>query len=304
MSFSYGSIVQDALKARWSLDEVLPNVRELDFSRPFLPESLVHASELDFLDARARLGVNHIRANAYLQTFALVERFILPFAVAQAGRSVHGSSERLLALMQFGEEEAKHIVLFEKFAEAFEFGFGTRCGFVGPSNEIAASVLAEDPLAVALTVLHIEWMTQDHYLRSVRDDEEVDPHFKKLLRSHWAEEAQHARIDTLLIAEMVQASTGAGRDRAIRTYLGIWERVASLFAEQVELDLESLARAGIEVGEEHRAAYRAGQARSYRETFICAGARHERFLEVIDRHFSSARADVEQQAQAWGAVSS
>lgn len=299
MSYSYGSIVQDALKARWSLDEVLPNVRELDFSRPFLPESLVHASELGFLDEPARLSVNHIRANAYLQTFALVERFILPFAVAQAGRSVHGSSERLLALMQFGEEEAKHIVLFEKFAEAFEFGFGTRCGFVGPSHDIAASVLAEDPLAVALTVLHIEWMTQDHYLRSVRDDQGIDPHFKKLLRCHWAEEAQHARIDTLLIGEMAERSTQAGRDAAIRTYLAIWERVASIFAEQVVLDIESLARSGIEIGAGDRDAYQSGQARSYRETFICAGTRHPRFLEVIDRHFPAARPQLERHAQAW-----
>ena len=299
MSFSYGSIVQDALKARWSLDEVLPNVRELDFSRPFLPESLVHTTELGFLDDGARLIVNHIRANAYLQTFALVERFILPFAVAQAGRSVHGSSERLLALMQFGEEEAKHIVLFEKFAEAFEFGFGTRCGFVGPSHEIAASVLAEDPLAVALTVLHIEWMTQDHYLHSVRDDQGIDPHFKKLLRCHWAEEAQHARIDTLLIEEMAARSTQAGRDRAIRTYVAIWDRVASMFSQQVELDLESLARAGVEIDPGNVAAYRSGQARSYRETFICAGTRHARFLEVIGRHFPSARGQLERQAESW-----
>ena len=61
--------------------------------------------------------------------------------------------------------------------------------------DVAGMVLAEHPLAVALAVLHIEWMTQEHYLRSVRGSVEMDPKFKDMLRFHWVEEAQHARIE-------------------------------------------------------------------------------------------------------------
>ena len=39
-------------------------------------------------------------------------------------------------------------------------------------------------------------MTQLHYLDSVKDDGDLDPLFKSLLRHHWMEEAQHAKLDT------------------------------------------------------------------------------------------------------------
>jgi len=54
-------------------------------------------------------------------------------------------------------------------------------------------VLSHDPLGVALVILHIEWMSQRHYVESVRSDERLDPLFKSLLKHHWLEEAQHAR---------------------------------------------------------------------------------------------------------------
>ena len=40
------------------------------------------------------------------------------------------------------------------------------------------AVLSHSPLGVALVILGIEWMTQKHYLESVRDDEDLDPQFK------------------------------------------------------------------------------------------------------------------------------
>ena len=97
--------------------------------------------------------------------------FAWPGAAADALRS---SAERLLAIMQFGEEEAKHIALFERFAEAFEFGFGSACEVIGPAADICDQVLAEDPLAVGLLTLHIEWMTQEHYTAGVRGREEIE----------------------------------------------------------------------------------------------------------------------------------
>lgn len=46
--------------------------------------------------------------------------------------------------------------------------------------------------------LHLEWMIQLHYVDSVRADEALDPQFCSLLRHHWMEEAQHAKLDTLI----------------------------------------------------------------------------------------------------------
>lgn len=88
------------------------------------------------------------------------------------------------------------------YTRAFQAGFVTNRETIGPPEKIGKAVLAHSPLGVALVILGIEWMTQQHYLESVRDDEDLDPQFKSLLRYHWMEEAQHTKLDTL----MVQAS--------------------------------------------------------------------------------------------------
>ncbi len=49
-------------------------------------------------------------------------------------------------------------------------------------------------------------MTQRHYLESVSDDQALDPQFKSLLRHHWMEEAQHAKLDTLMVEALAEAA--------------------------------------------------------------------------------------------------
>ena len=50
----------------------------------------------------------------------------------------------------------------------------------------------------------IEWMTQSHYVDSVRGDAELEPLFANLLRCHWIEEAQHAKLDTLMVEALAE----------------------------------------------------------------------------------------------------
>ena len=66
------------------------------------------------------------------------------------------------------------------------------------------------------TILHIEWMTQRHYMDSVKDDQSLDPQFKSLLKHHWMEEAQHAKLDTLMVEALAEGRSareieGGGR---------------------------------------------------------------------------------------------
>lgn len=298
-SYSFASIISDAQRARWSLDEVGACVHDMDFTRPFLPERLVQAGPLDFLDEQARLTLNHVRAHSYLRMFALVERFILPFAMLHAAKAMSSSSERLLALMQFGEEEAKHIALFERFSEAFEFGFGSHCSFVGPAEDVADQVLAEDPLSVGLLVLHIEWMTQEHYTASVRGRTEIDPPFASLLRHHWMEEAQHARIDMLLLEEMIEGYGEHQRERALRGYLSLLERMDGLLATQVELDMDARRHVIGELRGPDRDRLRADQHASYRDVFLRAGIDHPRVRAFIDKRFGGQRDRIEAEAARW-----
>jgi hypothetical protein len=301
VSYSFASIISDAQRARWSLDEVAVAVHEMDFARPFLPERLVHVTALECLDDRGRLALNHIRAHSYLRLFALVERFILPFAMFHAAKAMRSSAERLLALMQFGEEEAKHIALFERFSEAFEFGFGAHCEVIGPADAVADEVLSAEPLALGLLILHIEWMTQEHYTRAVRGHVEIDPNFESLLRHHWMEEAQHARIDTLLLEDMLEGASERERERGLRGYLGLLERIDGLLAAQVELDREALEFATGELEAAARKRFTATQHSSYREVFLRSGTDHPRVREFVRRHFGGAAEDVGAASQSWRA---
>ena len=61
----------------------------------------------------------------------------------------------------------------------------------------------------------IEWMTQAHYLGSVRDDGDIDPLFKSLLKHHWIEESQHAKLDTLIVDALAEGADEAEIDKAI-----------------------------------------------------------------------------------------
>jgi hypothetical protein len=298
-SYSFASIISDSQRARWSLDEVAADVHALDFRRPFLPDRLVHVEQLEYLDPVAKLTLNHIRAHGYLRLFALVERFILPFAMLHAAKAMRASAERLLALMQFGEEEAKHIALFERFSEAFEFGFGSHCGFVGPSEAVADQVLAEDPLAVGLLVLHIEWMTQDHYTASVRGREDIDPRFASLLRHHWQEEAQHARIDTLLLDDMTETYAPHQREQALCAYFDLLESIDALLGAQVELDLEALAQVTGPLPGLTRDRLRENQRASHREVFLRSGIEHPRVQEFIHRRFVGHQAELEASSARW-----
>jgi hypothetical protein len=151
---------------------------------------------------------------------------------------------RTRALLQFAGEEAKHIHLFKRFHAAFVRGFPVECQMIGPSQAIGAEVLRHDPLGVALLILMIEWMTQQHYLGSVRDDGDLDPLFKSLLKHHWMEEAQHAKLDTLIVHSLAEGRSeeqiakaidhffeiGAFLDEGLKTQAGFKLRVGPISA--------------------------------------------------------------------------
>jgi hypothetical protein len=93
-------------------------------------------------------------------------------------------------------------------------------------------------MAVALTILHIEWMVQRHYVDSVRDDQDLDPQFKSLLKHHWMEEVQHAKLDTLMVEAMAETYTESQIDAAVGEYLEIGGFLDGGLKQQVQFDLD------------------------------------------------------------------
>jgi hypothetical protein len=165
---------------------------------------------------------------------------------------------------------------------AFRAGFGTDCGLIGPASDVAREVLAHHPLAVALAVLQIEWMTQAHYLESVRDDGGLDPQFKSLLRHHWMEEAQHARIDTLIVEALAAACTPEELDRAVEEYLEIGGFIDGGLEQQLALDLDAFERAtGRVLGAVEREHAERVQRQANRFTYLGSGMTHPKFRATL-----------------------
>ena len=196
--YSYEEVLSAAERFAWRVEDLIGGERRLDFSKPFLPDSLARTEAMAWLTPEQRRVANQIRGAGYLHMFGLVEEFILPFVLDHVRPQLNHDDCRVRSFLSFAAEEAKHIQLFRRFREEFDGGFGTACDMIGPPDAIGRKVLSYHPLAVSLLILHIEWMTQRHFLDSVQDDETLDPQFKSLLRHHWMEEVRHAKLDTLM----------------------------------------------------------------------------------------------------------
>jgi hypothetical protein len=151
---------------------------------------------------------------------------------------------------------------------------------IGPSEAIGAEVLSHDPLAVALVILMIEWMTQQHYLGSIRDDGDLDPLFKSLMKHHWMEEAQHAKLDTLIVDALAEGRSEAEIDKAIDEFFEIGAFLDAGLKQQAEFNLDALEKAiGRKV--ENRAEILEQQHQAARWTYVGSGMVHERFKATL-----------------------
>ena len=292
--YSYQSTLASSQAIPWRIEDIIGGEKRLDFSKPFMPETFARVKPLTFLNDEEKRTLNQIRGNAYLSIFGLVEEFILPFVLDHARPQLQGDDYRVRALLLFASEEAKHIQLFKRFRRDFEDGFGTECPVIGPPEVIAKAILAHDVLGVALTTLHIEWMVQRHYVDSIKDDQELDPQFKSLLKHHWMEEVQHAKLDTLMVESLAAGRNEEQRMRAVEEYIEIGGFIDSGLVQQVEFDLDSLQRAtGRELAESEKQEFRKVQLQANRWTYLGTGMTHEKVLETLASLTPKARQRIE-----------
>jgi len=292
--YSYQGALSASEVIHWRVEDIIGGDKRLDFTKPFMPESLARVEELSFLDTDEKRILNQIRGNAYLSIFGLVEEFILPFVLDQTRPHLSGDDYRVRALLQFAGEEAKHIQLFKRFRQEFEEGFGVFCPVVGPPEAVANAILAHDPLGVAFTTLHIEWMVQRHYLESIKDDQNLDPQFKSLLKHHWIEEVQHAKLDTLMIEALAAGRNEQQIMEGVEEYLDIGGFLDGAMKQQVEFDLYSFERAsGRELNKEEEEEFRRKQLQANRWTYLGTGMTHPKVLETLESLTPLARRRIE-----------
>ena len=278
--FNYEATLASSLRAQWQLDDVLREDQDLDFSCNFLPESLARTAALGSLNAFEQRTLNQIAAHEYLSMFGIVEEFLLPFVLDHARPHLMDDDWRVRALLNFASEEAKHIHLFKRYHAAFKRGFPVDCQVIGPSEAIGQEILRHDPLAVALVILMIEWMTQQHYLGSIRDNQDLDPLFKSLMKHHWIEESQHAKLDTLIVDALAEGRTEEQIDKAIDEFFEIGAFLDNGLKTQAGFNMDALEKVlGRQLPD--RAEIEAQQHQAARWTYVGSGMVHERFKATL-----------------------
>lgn len=299
-TYNYQETLAASVKANWRVEDLIGGDKRLDFTKPFMPDSLARVNSIEFLSSDEKILLNQIRGYGYLYTFGLVEEFILPFVLDHVRPHLNENDYRTRALLQFASEEAKHIQLFRKFAEEFKREFVTSCETIGPAEEIGKAVLSHGPLGVALIILGIEWATQQHYLESIRDDDELDPQFKSLLRHHWIEEAQHTKLDTLMLQVLTDSLTAADIEKGVSDYASIGGLFDGGLKQQVEFDMQALQRAtGRILNKSEQERFRSIQLQALRWTYLGSAMTHPKFLATVDEFSPSVRKQIEEMAPAF-----
>jgi len=75
--YTYQAVLAASEAPRWRVEDIIGPDKQLDFTKPFMPESLARVERLSFLTAEEKIVLNQIRGNAYLCIFGLVEEFHL-----------------------------------------------------------------------------------------------------------------------------------------------------------------------------------------------------------------------------------
>ena len=299
-NYSYQGALEASERIGWRVEDIIGGEKRLDFSKPFMPESLAQVNKLSFLSLEEKRTLNQIRGHEYLAMFGLVEEFILPYVVEHARPQLSGDDYRVRALLQFAGEEAKHIHLFKSFRREFEAGFQSKCEFIGPAEDVRNFVLSHSPLGVSIAILHIEWMTLRHYIEGVKDNQDLDPQFKSLLKHHWLEESQHTKLDTLIVEELARGATAKEIDQAFAEYADIGGFLDNGIKQQTEFDIEGFVQAtGRSLSKSEREAMAAAVLKGMRWTYLGTGMTHPNFLATVDEIKPGAKKQIEEMAPAF-----
>ena len=300
-NYTYQECLDISKRVSWLEDDVLAD-KNFDFSKRFLPNRLTGVDEIGCLNDHEKLLLNQIMGNGYCHLFAFVEEFIIPTVTEEAMKDVYGDEIRARSLLRFAEEELKHQELFRRSVELFGQGFGIECDLIPGREAVAEVVRSKSKLAVMILTAIIEWFTQLHYIEHVQDDGDLDGLFRDLLRFHWLEESQHAKLDTLLIGEEAEELTLEEREAAVDEVLELGGAIDGLLLQQIGMNIEALERAsGRTFTDAEKEEITTYTQRAWRWTFLVSGLQHPNIVRAIGELTSEGSAKIENVAAALSA---
>jgi hypothetical protein len=239
---------------------------------------------MTFLSPAERLAVSQLRGYGYAAISAVFEAGILPFVMEQLRGRPSAGLDEVRALLRFADEEAKHIQLFEDYAQAFEAQTGVKPAVAPTREQSIAATARNHPLTTALMSAHIEWMTQTHYLQAIKTDDAMDPTSVRVLTYHYIEEVQHGKIDELLIETIAGLCSGDEILEAIEGYEISCTLIGALLQAQAELDVETLAAlTSRQLRGAERDRFVDIQHGACVETMLGAGREHPRVKAAVER---------------------
>ena len=280
-TYSYGACLERAYQVNWKIKDVLGTVA-FDPRRPWLPAALSGAGGIFCLDADEKRKLTHVEMGAYAHLFGFVEAFIAPEMLALARDMEFSDEMAFAALTNFASEEVKHMHLFRIIRRQVDELLGFQLELLGGQQEAAAAILGRNRGAVLLLTSAIEWFTQQHYLSAMKDSDELDPLTKEIFRSHWLEEAQHAKLDHLETLRVFQEMDEVGRDEAIEDLIWLLAAMDGLLQKQVGHDVANLQTyLGRHFAEAEREEIRRSLLKAKRYAFIESGVTHPNFQEIF-----------------------
>ncbi|HZH33749.1 MAG TPA: hypothetical protein VEX64_02855, partial [Pyrinomonadaceae bacterium] len=128
----------------------------------------------------------------------------------------------------------------------------------------------------------------------------LDRQFKSLLKHHWLEEAQHAKLDTLMVEALAKGMSDEEIEKAVDEYLEIGAFLDGAMKQQAIFDLEAFERAsGRLLTASEGEKFIARQHQANRWTYIGSGMTHPRFLETLGKLSPAQRRRIEAVAPAF-----
>jgi hypothetical protein len=300
-NYTYQDVLANSKKVAWKEDDVLDG-RSFDLRKRFLPDSLSGVDGIECLNETEKRQLNQIMGNAYCHLFAFVEEFIVPTVSEEALRSPYGDEVRQRSLVRFSEEELKHQEMFRRSIKLFNEQFGVTPQLIPGREEVAAVVRSKSPLAVLILIDIIEWFVQVHYTEHVLNKTGLDGLFRDLLKYHWLDEAQHAKMDTMLIAEVAEDLSIAEREAAIDEVIELGGAIDGLLQQQIGMNIDALEVAtGRVFTEVERAEISDATLRAWRWTFLVSGLEHPNVVKLVGELTTQGPAKIRSVAEALSA---
>lgn len=280
---SFERCLEHMTQCSWNLDDVFRDGSQLDFSKQFIPSTLtLHRNIETFLNENQCLALNHITAKGYLNFFHFVEEFII-HKTKQISEKNKGNASEHQAFRNFFKEEIKHQRLFRRVMASIDKGLIKPPKVVNFEKKTADEILKNTTLGTLLFMLHLEVITQEHYIRAVKDDKSISQAIVRVLQYHWIEESQHANIDYLELGKIVKKIPESEKIFGMNEYMACLDKLHDIFSIQAGYDLESLnALHKLDLSSEQQSRIAQAQKDTYVMLFITSGLEHQQLSSSIE----------------------